>query len=111
MDTPQTAILVDETLDNVQRCAYNLSKVLAQQTADMAADDYEAPVNIKGVKELVQSLQALVEVAPFLKFRNAYHEIERVKEYLMQSQDVIGEARQPILEFLVAYQAYLFRET
>lgn len=95
---------LDTTLQQFQAAALDLSKLIQNETAVLKAGKYELPELYRMAEAHSRTLLRMVELAPFLDFRSQIEGIEGFREWLLTSQEYIGETRQSILEALNTYQ-------
>jgi len=95
---------IDEILENHKATALVMSQKLKESAESVESADYEFQELVHAIEKLSRTLHLTIEDAPFLLFRTQFEGAENFREWLLDSQEFVGDRRDTILEAIEAYQ-------
>lgn len=113
METIQRKTLeqLDAALFNSQANLRLISEMLGASLKNTEPNETHFLDIVRAGELLARTVEKLVIVAPYLVFRNDYEAVERLKDWLTESTEFIGETRAQHLVMLIKYQQDLLLRT
>lgn len=102
---------IDEILENHKATALIMSQKLRDSAQAVDGGDYDFQELVHSIEKLARTLHLTIEDAPFLLFRTQFEGAENFREWLLGSQEFVGDRRDTILEAIEAYQQECLEKT